>query len=63
MRAAQVLRPEAAAKYEHMSLGEFLKEGGYSGVFTSHYLLPMCAAVWSVPNAQVCARTHHHYLA
>ena len=49
----QVLRPEAAAKYERMSLGQYLKEGGFSAVFTSHYLLPMCAAVWSVPSAQV----------
>jgi hypothetical protein len=40
--------------YAHKSLGQYIKEKGYSRAFVSHYLLPMCAAVWSVPNAQVC---------
>ncbi|BDA46075.1 probable cyclopropane-fatty-acyl-phospholipid synthase at C-terminar half [Coccomyxa sp. Obi] len=40
-------------KYAEHSLGQYIREKGYSRAFISHYLLPMCAAVWSVPNAQV----------
>jgi predicted NAD/FAD-binding protein len=47
-----VLKPELADKYAKMSLGQYIHDKGYSGAFVSHYLLPMCAAVWSVPNAQ-----------
>ena len=49
----QVLQPELARKYGNMSLGEYVHQQNYSQVFISNYLLPMCAAVWSVPNAQV----------
>ena len=49
----QVLLPEAAAAYGRMSLGAYLARHGYSEAFRRNYLLPMCAAVWSVPNAQV----------
>ena len=59
---AQVLLPEAAATYGRMSLGAYLARRGYSEAFKRSYLLPMCAAVWSVPNAQVarllCSRMH-----
>ena len=51
----QVLKPELAAEYQRMTLGEYLKKGGYSRAFITNYLLPMCAAVWSVPNNQVGA--------
>lgn len=50
---AQVLKPELAAEYQRMTLGVYLEKGGYSKAFISNYLLPMCAAVWSVPNNQV----------
>ena len=49
----QVLKPELAKVYGSMSLGEYVQQQGYSQAFISNYLLPMCAAVWSVPNAQV----------
>ena len=49
----QVLKPEMAKTYGSMSLGEYVQQQGYSQGFISNYLLPMCAAVWSVPNAQV----------
>ena len=49
----QVLQPAAAATYGRMSLGAYLARHGYSEAFKRNYLLPMCAAVWSVPNAQV----------
>jgi len=48
----QVLGSQAAL-YEGMSMGEYLVKNGYSQAFQRHYLLPMCAAVWSVPNAKV----------
>ena len=48
----QVLRPENEARYAGMSMGDYLEENKYSRAFRAHYLLPMCAAVWSVPNSQ-----------
>lgn len=36
-----------------MTLGAYLQLHGYSAGFRDHYVAPMCAAVWSVPNAQV----------
>jgi predicted NAD/FAD-binding protein len=36
-----------------MSLGDYLKEKQYSRPFIYNYVVPMSAAVWSVPNAQV----------
>ena len=48
-----MLKPESAVEYQRMTLGEYLKKGGYSRAFIQNYLLPMCAAVWSVPNNQV----------
>ena len=49
----QVLKPELKGKYGQMSLGKYVQQQGYSRAFVNNYLLPMCAAVWSVPNAQV----------
>lgn len=37
-------------KWETMKLGEYLKLRGYGQAFRDEYLLPMTAAVWSVPN-------------
>lgn len=34
------------------TLAEFLGEGGFSSVFAERHLLPMCAAIWSVPADQ-----------
>lgn len=36
-----------------MSLGEFLKRGGYGEEFIHHYLIPMGAAVWSTKPSQM----------
>lgn len=30
-----------------ITLGEYLQHNRYSGLFESHYLVPMCAAIWS----------------
>ncbi|GBF87498.1 cyclopropane fatty acid synthase [Raphidocelis subcapitata] len=51
--APKVLEPSSAASYRDVALGAYLDSNGYSQAFRRHYLLPMCAAVWSVPNAQV----------
>ncbi|KAI9188252.1 hypothetical protein H9P43_002643 [Blastocladiella emersonii ATCC 22665] len=44
--------PTAAAlyaKYEKMSIGEFLAEGNYSQSFKDNFLTPQTAAIWSTP--------------
>jgi predicted NAD/FAD-binding protein len=46
----QVLKSD---KFKDVTLGQYLKRGWYSRVFCSKYLLPMCAAIWSVPTASV----------
>lgn len=33
------------------SLADYVRERGYSDDFANHFLLPMAAAVWSLPNA------------
>ena len=37
------------------SLGELLDRGGYGSAFRDWYLLPMAAAIWSCPTAQMLA--------
>ena len=37
----------------NMCMGEYLRKNKYSNAFIQNYLLPMCAAVWSVPNEKV----------
>lgn len=51
--APKVLEPANQKAYANVSLGEYIKQHGYSDAFTYNYCLPMCAAIWSVPNAQV----------
>ena len=41
------------ASYSTTTLGDYLEKKGYSFAFKNDYLLPMCAAVWSVSNGQV----------
>lgn len=38
-----------------MTLGEYLQRKGYSEGFRRHYLLPMCAAIWSASRDVVLA--------
>ncbi|MGW5782240.1 NAD(P)/FAD-dependent oxidoreductase [Streptomyces sp. NPDC003863] len=33
----------------HTTLGDFLREGGFSSYFVSHFALPLVSAVWSCP--------------
>lgn len=37
----------------HLSLGEYLEQGGFSRAVTEHYLLPMGSALWSIPRGRV----------
>jgi uncharacterized protein len=36
---------------QSLSLGEFLRRGGYRRYFASHFVIPLVAAVWSCPPA------------
>ena len=36
--------------YRNMTLGDYLLKHKYSRSFTYNYVLPMCAAIWSVSN-------------
>jgi predicted NAD/FAD-binding protein len=49
--------PRVAAGLEHdlLALDAFLKREGYSDGFVQDHLLPMAAAIWSVPTAQAGA--------
>jgi uncharacterized protein len=38
-----------------VSLGEFLRHGGYRRYFASHFVIPLVAAVWSCPPADALA--------
>ncbi|KAI8475498.1 MAG: cyclopropane fatty acid synthase [Monoraphidium minutum] len=51
--APKVLEPPLLASTRDQTLASYLQQHGYSDAFRRNYLLPMCAAVWSVPNQQV----------
>jgi predicted NAD/FAD-binding protein len=36
-----------------VSLGQYLRQGGYSRAFVDHYLVPMGAAIWSTSNEEM----------
>lgn len=38
-----------SATFGELSVGEFLRAAGFSGYFTSHFAIPLVAAVWSCP--------------
>jgi cyclopropane-fatty-acyl-phospholipid synthase len=42
-----------ATNYSGMTLGAYLTKHKYSKSFIDNYILPMCAAVWSVPSSTV----------
>jgi predicted NAD/FAD-binding protein len=49
--------------YETHSLGRYLSEGNYSRKFRDYYILPMGAAIWSTPTAQMLDFPLHSFLA
>jgi predicted NAD/FAD-binding protein len=42
----------ASPGQDSLSLGEFLRQGGYRAYFVSHFVIPLVAAVWSCPPAE-----------
>jgi predicted NAD/FAD-binding protein len=38
---------------EHISLGEYLEQGGYGAAFRDDHLMPMASAIWSAPPAEM----------
>jgi uncharacterized protein len=50
----------ASSRPEPLSLGAFLRRGGYRRYFTSHFVLPLVAAVWSCPPADALAYPARH---
>ncbi|MGI1678488.1 MAG: FAD-dependent oxidoreductase [Cellvibrionaceae bacterium] len=38
---------------EDATLGDYLAANNYNGLFTSHYLVPMCSAIWSASTQSV----------
>ena len=44
-----------------LSLGEYLDRNGYGQTFRQDYLLPMAAAIWSCPTAQMLAYPFHTF--
>ena len=54
-RAPEVLKPENAATFEGMTLGEYLERERYSVFFRENYVVPMCAAIWSCSDRDTMA--------
>ncbi|WP_210179718.1 NAD(P)/FAD-dependent oxidoreductase [Bosea sp. PAMC 26642] len=53
---------------ENVSLGDYLAAGGYGAAFRDDHLLPMAAAIWSAPCAEILSypaaaflRFHHNH--
>ncbi|KJC35579.1 NADH-ubiquinone oxidoreductase subunit 6 [Bradyrhizobium sp. LTSP885] len=53
---------------ETISLGDYLKQGGYGAAFRDDHLLPMASAIWSAPPDEILAfpaatfiRFHHNH--
>ena len=44
-----------------LSLGDYLDQHGYGQAFRQDYLLPMAAAIWSCPTAQMLAYPFHTF--
>jgi predicted NAD/FAD-binding protein len=49
------------SRLEH-SLGDYLKEGGYSSRFVDYYVVPMGAAIWSTPARRMTEFPLHAFL-
>ena len=54
----QVLEESRDAQYAEMTVRQFFARHTYSQAFQQRYFMPMCAAVWSMPNAQVGPLCH-----
>ncbi|ADE13507.1 conserved hypothetical protein [Nitrosococcus halophilus Nc 4] len=47
---------------DHLSLGQYLAEQGYSQPFIEHYIIPMGAAIWSADPVQMHAFPAHFFV-
>ncbi|MER5465340.1 FAD-dependent oxidoreductase [Streptomyces sp. NPDC002668] len=45
---------------EHLTLGEFIADGGFSPYFTSHFMTPLVSAVWSCDGATALRHPARH---
>ena len=61
-------RDAAQREIERISLGDYLKRGRYGTPFRDHHILPMAAAIWSAPPAEILSypaaafiRFHHNH--
>lgn len=52
-RDALELLKETDEKKQRITLGDYLKQHGYSDGFRDYYLIPMAASVWSTPATQM----------
>ena len=53
--AGEVLDEPDDGKWANATLGEYLKKRGCSDYFAQHYVIPMCAAIWSCSDADALA--------
>eukprot|EP00210_Caulerpa_lentillifera_P009285 g8850.t1 len=51
--AIEVVDPKRGTEFSEMTLDQYLLLRNYSDYFKKYYLLPMCAAIWSVPLSTV----------
>jgi predicted NAD/FAD-binding protein len=48
-------RDLAAGGLRELTLGDYLRRGGYSDMFVRHHLIPTAAAIWSTPDNRMMA--------
>ena len=51
----QATRDADLLRDETVSLGDYLREGGYGAAFRDDHLLPMASAIWSAPPSEILA--------
>ncbi|MDO8396422.1 MAG: FAD-dependent oxidoreductase [Bradyrhizobium sp.] len=49
----QATRDADLLKDETISLGDYLRDGGYGAAFRDDHLLPMASAIWSAPPSEI----------
>lgn len=42
-----------SGRLEGLTLGDYLRQGGYGNMFMDHHILPMGSAIWSTPDARM----------
>ena len=57
--ATEVLDPANESTWSNCTLKDYLTKRGYSEFFASHYVVPMCAAIWSCSDEVSVAPSSH----